>query len=49
MERHNIHLEKLILVGLTVRTNNKNEMNPSTSKIAVLSNLYWSDQMADRI
>lgn len=29
------------LVGLTVRTNNKNEMNPQTSKIGELARVAW--------
>ena len=37
------------LVGLTARTNNKNEMNPQTSKIGELAGRYWSQNVAAQI
>lgn len=46
MQKQKVTLGKLALVGLSVRTNNKNEMNPGTSKIAGLAGMYWSEQVA---
>lgn len=37
------------LVGLTVRTNNKNEMKPATSKISELAGNYWGQNIASQI
>jgi predicted transcriptional regulator YdeE len=37
------------LVGLTARTNNKNEMNPETSKIGELVGRFWSQNIAGQI
>lgn len=37
------------LIGLTVRTNNKNEMYPQTSKIGELMHRYWSQNIAAQI
>lgn len=42
-------LGELTLVGLTARTNNKNEMNPATSKIGALAGYYWAKQVAKNI
>jgi predicted transcriptional regulator YdeE len=33
------------LIGLTTRTNNKNEMNPLTAKIGALAGRYWGHNM----
>ncbi len=49
MKKQNIHLPKLNLVGLTIRTNNKVEMNPDTAKIGKLAGLYWQTQIANQI
>jgi predicted transcriptional regulator YdeE len=40
-------LPELRLVGQTIRTNNKDEMNPDTSKIAQLAGDYWGNQVAN--
>lgn len=32
-------------MGLTTITNNKNEINPATSKIGYLAGLYWRNQI----
>lgn len=37
------------LIGLTARTNNKNEMNPQTSKIGELAGRFWSLGLANQI
>jgi predicted transcriptional regulator YdeE len=47
LEKTKVKLEPLNLIGFTVRTNNKNEMNPEKSKIAKLAGDYWSQQIAN--
>ncbi len=47
MHKERINLGGLTLIGLSTRTNNKNEMNPATSKIASLAGTYWSQQVAN--
>ena len=37
------------LIGVSVRTNNKNEINPETSKIAMLSSNFFSKNVATQI
>lgn len=49
MKLQKVNMPKLLLVGLTTRTNNKNEMNPQTSKIAKLAGHFWANQMAAKI
>ncbi|NKB47285.1 MAG: AraC family transcriptional regulator [Legionellales bacterium] len=49
MQKQKTRLPEMTLVGLTARTNNKNEMNPETSKIAELAGLYWDNQLANNI
>ncbi|HLB43248.1 MAG TPA: effector binding domain-containing protein [Gammaproteobacteria bacterium] len=49
MKTEKIKLGELTLVGLTARTNNKNEMNPKTSKIGTLAGSYWGNQVANNI
>jgi len=49
MQKEKTQLEEITLVGLTARTNNKDEMNPATSKIAKLTSLYWGNQLANNI
>ena len=44
MKKHNIHLPKISLIGLSVRTNNADEMNPDRSKIASLWGAYLTNQ-----
>ena len=41
-------LPELILIGQTVKTNNVNEMQPGLSKIAQLSEVYWSQGIASQ-
>ena len=47
MNKAKINLNELKLVGLTARTNNKNEMNPDASKIGALAGNYWGNQIAN--
>ncbi|HLB42321.1 MAG TPA: GyrI-like domain-containing protein [Gammaproteobacteria bacterium] len=49
MKKVKAKLGELTLVGLTTRTNNKNEMNPETSKIGALAGYYWGNQIAKNI
>ena len=47
MKKQKIHLPKIILMGLSVRTNNAREMNPELSKIAGLWATYLNNQTAN--
>ncbi len=47
MQKTKIQLGQLNLIGLTVRTNNRDEMNIETSKIAGMVNQYLSENIAD--
>ncbi len=49
MKHRKIYIPKFTLIGLTVRTNNKNEMNPEVAKIGSLANYYWSNNVAKKI
>lgn len=49
MQKEMIHKEEIRLIGLSARTNNKNEMNPLTSKIADLAGVYWVQNVAAQI
>jgi predicted transcriptional regulator YdeE len=37
------------MIGLTARTNNKNEMNPQIAKIGTLAGRYWGQNIAQLI
>jgi len=49
MKKELTNKSEIKLVGLTARTNNKNEMNPATSKIGELAGRYWSQNVAAQI
>lgn len=49
MKNEFVNKPKIILVGLMTRTNNKNEMNPQTSKIGELASNFWSQSVASKI
>lgn len=49
MDKTLINKPEIKLIGLTARTNNKNEMNPQTSKIAELANHYWGNNISTQI
>lgn len=49
MQKQTVQFPTVTLVGLTVRTNNKNEMDPSAAKIEKLAGAYWRNQMANNI
>ncbi len=47
MKTEKVDLEGLTLIGTTVRTNNKDEMHPDTSKIGAHVHSYFSNKLAD--
>ncbi len=49
MKSEVINLDSIKLVGITIRTNNSDEMNPDTAKIAALANAYGQNNIADSI
>ena len=49
MQKELLNKSEIKLVGLKARTNNKNEMNQTTSKIAELAGKYWSQNIASQI
>lgn len=49
MKKELANKSEIKLVGLTARTNNKNEMNAQTSKIGELAGRFWGQNMADQI
>ena len=49
MKKELVNKPEIKLVGLTAHTNNKNEMNPATSKIGELASRFWSQNIAGQI
>jgi predicted transcriptional regulator YdeE len=49
MKKELANKSEIKLVGLTARTNNKNEINPQTSKIGGLMGRYWAQNIASQI
>ncbi|RDI39068.1 GyrI-like domain-containing protein [Aquicella lusitana] len=49
MKKEAATMPAMMLIGLSARTNNQNEMNPQTSKIASLVGHYFSQQIAAQI
>ncbi|MCE3239278.1 MAG: hypothetical protein K0R24_2259 [Gammaproteobacteria bacterium] len=49
MKKELVNKSEIKLVGLTARTNNKNEMNPETSKIGKLAGRFWGQNVANQI
>jgi predicted transcriptional regulator YdeE len=49
MKKEVLHLPELILVGITARTNNKNEAVPETAKISPTVQRYFHQALADKI
>ena len=49
MKKELVNKPEIKLIGLTARTNNKNEMNPQTSKIGELAGRFWSQNIASQI
>lgn len=49
MEKKLMNKPEIKLVGLSVRTNNTNEMNPEVSKIGKLAGQFWGQNIANQI
>lgn len=49
MKNELVNRSEIKLVGLTARTNNRNEMNPQTSKIGELMGHYWKQNTPAQI
>lgn len=49
MHKQKVTLNALTLIGLTVRTNNRNELRPASAKIASQVYYYWRGEVANRI
>lgn len=49
MKKELANKSEINLVGLIVRTNNKNEMNPHTSKIGELAARFWAQNIANQM
>lgn len=49
MKKEQTSKQEIKLVGLTARTNMKNEMNPETSKIGPLAGRFWGQNIAEQI
>lgn len=49
MKKEMTNKTEIKLIGLSVRTNNKNEMNLQTSKIGELAGRFWGQNMAAQI
>lgn len=48
MKKEKVNLGELTFMGVTTRTNNKDEMNPETAKIGALVKLYWDEKVASK-
>jgi predicted transcriptional regulator YdeE len=49
MQKEIVYKAAIKLVGLSARTNNKNEMNPQTAKIGEIAGRFWSQNIAGQI
>ncbi len=49
MNNELINKSEIKLVGLSVRTNNKNEMNPKTAKIGEVINQFYANNISSKI
>ncbi len=49
MLQEKVELSEIKLIGLTTRTNNRDEIDPAKSKIAKLASHYWMNQIANKI
>lgn len=49
MKKELVNQSEIKLVGLSARTNNKNEMNPQTAIIGKLATQFWMQGVANRI
>lgn len=49
MKKENKNKPEIKLIGSSIRTNNSNERNPETAKIAGVSGHYWSQSIAQKM
>lgn len=49
MHKELVNKPEIKVIGLSVRTNNRNEMNPATGKIGGLVGRYFSQHLAEQI
>lgn len=49
MKKNEHHQNEIKIVGLSIRTNNQNEMNPETAQIAQLVSKYFHQNIANKI
>lgn len=49
MKKELVNKPEIKLAGLTVRTNNKNEMDPNIAKIGELAGRFWRENIAAQI
>ena len=49
MQKERVEVGEKKLIGITIRTNNADEMNPDVAKIATLAGTYWSNGLAEKI
>ena len=49
MKIERISKDEIKLVGLTCRTNNKNEFDPNTAKIGALVDKFWQEDLIQNI
>ncbi len=49
MKKELTNKQEIKLIGLTARTNIKNEMNPQTAKIGELAGRFWSQNLASHL
>lgn len=49
MQKNERQLPEIKLIGLTIRTNNENEVNPQKAKISALAEQYWTGNYANQI
>ena len=48
MHKEKVNLDEIKLVGVSIRTNNSDEMNPEKSKIGAIAGRYWKEQLANK-
>ena len=49
MKKESVNKQEIKLIGLSVRTNNKNEMNPKVAKIGEIAGRYMSQNIAAQV
>lgn len=49
MKNEKVQFPQITLAGISVRTNNKTELNPEISKIKNVANYYWKNQVAKQL